>query len=57
MEVLSKEIGILISFGPIQPFLGTFVLSKEIGISGTLVINSIVPRNCPNIHICDYVDR
>ena len=41
MEVLSKEIGILTSFGPIQPLLGTFVLSKETGLSGTMVINSI----------------
>ena len=41
VEVLSKEIGILTSFGPIQPFLGTFVLSKETGLSGTMVINSI----------------
>ena len=31
MEVLSKEIGILTSFGSIQPFLRTFVLSKETG--------------------------
>ena len=48
-EVMSKEIGILTSFGPIQPFLGTFVLSKEISLSGTMVINSIFPRNCPSI--------
>ena len=41
MEVLSKEIGILTSFGPIQSFLGTFALSKETGLSGTVVINSI----------------
>ena len=29
MEVLSKDIGILTPFGQTQPFLGTFVLSKE----------------------------
>ena len=39
MEVLSKEIGFLTSFGPIQPFLGTFVLSKETSLSGSVVIN------------------
>ena len=42
MEVLSKESDILTSFGPIQPFLGTFDLSKETGLCGTVVINSIV---------------
>ena len=57
MEVMSKEIPILTSFEPIQPFLGTFVLSKEIGLSGTVVINSIFPRNCPSIHICSCVER
>ena len=51
---MSKEIGILESFGPIQSFLGNFVLSKETGLSGTMVINSIFPRNCPSIgkHSC-----
>ena len=49
MEVLSKEIDILTPFGPIQPFMRTFVLSKETGLSGTVVINSIFPRNCPSI--------
>ena len=49
MEVLFKEIGILMSFGPIQHFLGTFVLFKETSLSGTVVINSIFPRNCPSI--------
>ena len=56
VEVLSKEIGILTSFGPIQPFLGTFVMSKEIGLSGTLVIN-IFLRNYPSIRIRSYVER
>ena len=41
LEVLSKEIGILTSFGPIQPFMGIFVMSKKTGLSGTVVINSI----------------
>ena len=57
MEVLSKEIGILTSFGPIQPFLGTFVLSEEIGLSGIVVINSIFPRNCPSIRRRNCVER
>ena len=57
MEVLSKEIGILTSFGSIQHFLRTFVMSKEIGISGTLVINSIFPGNCPSICRRGYVER
>ena len=39
LEVLSKEIGILTSFGPIQPFLGTFVLSNETGLSETVQFN------------------
>ena len=50
LEVLSKEIGILTSFGPIQHFLETFVLSKETGLSGTVVFNSIFLENCPSIH-------
>ena len=41
VEVLPKEIGILTSFEPIQPFLRTFVLFKKTGLSGTVVINSI----------------
>ena len=49
MEVLSKEIDILTSFRPIQPFLGTFVLSKETGLSGIVVVNSIFLRNCHSI--------
>ena len=57
MEVLSKEIGILTSFGSIQPFLGTFVLSKETGLSGTVVINSIFPGNCPSIRRRSCVER
>ena len=57
MEVLSKEIGILTSFGPIQPFLGTFNLSKETGISGALVINSIFSENYPSIRRHGYVER
>ena len=56
MEVLSK-IGILTSFGPLQPFLGTFVLSKETSLSGTVVINSIFPRNYPSIRRCNYMER
>ena len=63
MEVLSKKLhylgylwkfcrrsGILTSFGPIQAFLETFVMSKEISLSGTIVINSIFHGNYPNIH-------
>ena len=57
MEALSKEIGILTSFGPIQPFLGTFVLSKETGLSGTVVINSIFLGNCPSIRRRSCVER
>ena len=57
MEVLSKEIGILTSFGPIQHFLRTFVLSKETGLSGTMVINSIFPKNFPSIHKRSCVER
>ena len=57
MEVLSKEIGILTSFGPIQPFLGTFVLSKETGVSGTMVFNSIFLRNCLSICRRNHVER
>ena len=56
MEVLSKEIGILTSFGPIQPFLGTFIMPKEIGLSGTVVIN-IFLRNCPSIRIRSCMER
>ena len=44
VEVLPKEIDILTSFEPIQPFLRTFVLSKKTGLSGTVVINSIFLR-------------
>ena len=57
MEVLSQKIGILTSFGPIQLVLGTFVLSKNTGLSGTVVINSIFPRNCPNIRKRNFVER
>ena len=57
MEVLSKEIGIFAPFGPIQPFLGTFVLSKKTSLSGTMVINSIFLRNCPNISKLSCVER
>ena len=57
MNVLSKEISILTSFGPIQPFLGTFVLSKETGLSGTVVINSIFHGNYPSIRRHSYVER
>ena len=39
VKVLSNEIGILIPFEPIQSFIGTFVLSKETGLSGTVVVN------------------
>ena len=55
MEVLSKEISVLTPFGPIQPFMGMFVLSKETSLSGTVVINSIFPGNCPGIcrHSCE----
>ena len=56
MEVLSKESDILTSFGPIQPFLGTFVLSKETGLSGTVVINSIFLRSYPSICRCNCVE-
>ena len=56
MEVLSKEIGFLTPFGPIQHFLGTFVLSKEIGLSGTVVINSIFHGNYPSIRRHSCVD-
>ena len=45
MDVLSKEISIFSSFGPIQPFLGTFVISEKTSLSETMVINSIFPRN------------
>ena len=45
LEVLSKEIGFLTSFGQIQPLLETFVLSKETGLSGTVVFNSIFLGN------------
>ena len=57
VEALSKEIGILTSLGPIQPFLGTFVLSKAIGLNGTVVINSIFLGNCPNIRRRSCVER
>ena len=57
MEVLSKEIGILTPFGPIQPFLGTFVISKETGLSGTMVVNSIFPGNYISILIHSCVER
>ena len=57
MEVLYKEIGILTSFGPIHPFLGTFVLSKKTGLSGTVVINSIFPKNVPSIRRHSCVER
>ena len=57
MEVLFKKIGILTSFGPIQLVSGTFVLSKNTGLSGTVVINSIFPRNCPSIRKRNCVER
>ena len=57
MEVLSKEIGILTSFGPIQPFLGTLVLYKETGLSGTVLIYSIFPGKCLSICRCSCVER
>ena len=57
MEVLFKEIDILTSFGPIQPFLGTFVLSKETSLSRTVVINSIFPGKCPSIRRSNCVER
>ena len=57
MEVLFKEISILTSFGPIQPVLGTFFLSKETVLSATVVINSIFPRNCLSNHRRNCVER
>ena len=57
MEVISKEIGILTPFGPIQPFMGTFVLSKETALSGTVVVNSIFLGNCSSIHKRSCVER
>ena len=57
LEVLSREIGSLTSFGPIQHFLGPFVLSKETGLSGTMVINSIFLGNCPSIRRRSCVER
>ena len=57
VEVLSKEIDILASFGPIQPFLGTFVLSKGTGLNGTTVINSIFLGNCHNISKRSCVEK
>ena len=57
MEVLFKEIDILTQFGPIQPFLRTFVLFKDTGLSRTVVVNSIFPRNCPSILKHNCVER
>ena len=57
MEVLSKEVGILTQFGQIQHFLRTLVLSKETSLSGTVVVNSIFPRNCPRFHRPSCVER
>ena len=57
MEVLSKEIGILTPFGPILPFLGTFVVFQEIALSGNMVVNSIFLGNCPSIRRHKCVER
>ena len=56
-KFLSKEIDILTPFGQIQRFLRTFVPFKEIGLSGTVVVNLIFPRNYPSIRKHNCVER
>ena len=56
MRKFCKEIDILTSFGPIEPFLGTFFMSKETSLSGTMMINSIFPGNYPSIHRSSCVE-